>query len=103
MNRILEVLKHQGRTQKWLSSKIGKSYNMINSYVKNRRQPSLKTLFKIAETLEVKPHKLISGSEDRKLLSNFMTFAINLEREPEHSTAKLIIDKYLEQQKQVKS
>ena len=39
MNRIKEVLEKQGRSQKWLAAQIGKSYNMVNSYVQNRRQP----------------------------------------------------------------
>ena len=31
------------------SMKLGKSYNMVNSYVQNRRQPSIECLFEIAE------------------------------------------------------
>lgn len=63
MNRIAEVLKEKGIKQTWLADKIGKSYNMTNSYIRNRRQPSIKVLFKIGEALKVKPHMLIKGSE----------------------------------------
>ncbi len=63
MNRISEVLKEKGIKQNWLAEKIGKSYNMTNSYVCNRRQPSIETLFDIAKALKVKPHTLIKGSE----------------------------------------
>ena len=41
MNRIKEVLEEQGRSQKWLATQIGKSYNMVNAYVQNRQQPRL--------------------------------------------------------------
>ena len=60
MNRIKEVLEEKGLTQTWLSEKLGKSYNMVNSYVQNRRQPSLEILFKIAKLLKVSPKELIN-------------------------------------------
>jgi putative transcriptional regulator len=59
MNRIKEVLDEKGRTQIWLAEKLGKSYNMVNSYAKNRRQPSIEILFKIAQILEVNPKDLL--------------------------------------------
>ena len=59
MNRIKEVLEDQGRSQKWLAGKLGKSYNMVNAYVQNRQQPRLEVLFEIAEILEVKPKELL--------------------------------------------
>ena len=59
MNRIKEVLEDQGRSQKWLAGKLGKSYNMVNSYVQNRQQPRLEVLFEIAEILEVNPKELL--------------------------------------------
>lgn len=59
MNRIKEVLEEKGIKQTWLAEKLGKSYNMVNSYVQNRQQPRLEVLFEIAEILEVKPQDLI--------------------------------------------
>ena len=53
MNRIKAVLEEKGIKQKWLSEKLGKSYNMTNSYVQNRSQPSLEDLNKIADILQV--------------------------------------------------
>lgn len=64
MNRIKEVLEQKGIKQIWLSEQLGKSYNMVNSYVQNRRQPSLETLFEIAKTLNVEPKELIGTEED---------------------------------------
>ncbi len=59
MNRIKEVLETKELTQMWLSKELGKSYNMVNSYVQNRRQPSIEILFKIAKILDVKPQDLL--------------------------------------------
>jgi len=53
MNRIKAILDEKGVKQTWLAEKLQKSYNMVNSYVKNRRQPSLDDLFRIAEILGV--------------------------------------------------
>ncbi len=59
MNRIKEVLEQKGIKQIWLSEQLGKSYNMVNSYVQNRRQPSIEDLYKIAEILNVNPKDLL--------------------------------------------
>jgi putative transcriptional regulator len=59
MNRIKEVLEEKGIKQTWLAEKLGKSYNMVNSYVQNRRQPSLELLNHIAEILSIDVKDLI--------------------------------------------
>ena len=59
MNRIKEVLEEKGIKQIWLAEQLGKSYNMVNSYVQNRRQPSLETLFEISKILKVEVKTLI--------------------------------------------
>lgn len=59
MNRIKEVLELKGIKQIWLAEQLGKSYNMVNSYAKNRRQPSLEDLYKIAEILNVEIDELL--------------------------------------------
>lgn len=59
MNRIKEVLEKKGIKQIWLSEQLGKSYNMVNSYAQNRRQPSLEDLYKIAKILEVEINELL--------------------------------------------
>ena len=60
MNRIKEVLEEKGIKQIWLAEKLGKSYNMVNGYVQNRRQPSLEDLYKIAEILDVEVEELLN-------------------------------------------
>ncbi len=59
MNRIKEVLKEKGIKQKWLAEKLNKSYNMVNSYVQNRKQPRLEVLYAIAEILDVEVKDLL--------------------------------------------
>lgn len=66
MNRIKEVLREKGIKQKWLAEKLGKSYNMVNSYVQNRKQPRLEVLYKIAEILQVNVKDLLVDNENIK-------------------------------------
>jgi len=61
MNRIKEVLEQNGIKQVWLAEKLDKSFNMVNAYVQNRRQPSLKNIFKIAEILKVPAKDLLAN------------------------------------------
>lgn len=65
MNRIKEVLEKKGIKQIWLADQLGKSYNMVNSYAKNRRQPSLEDLYRIAEILDVDVKELIVSNKSR--------------------------------------
>lgn len=60
MNRIKEVLEEKGIKQKWLAEKLGKSYNMVNSYIQNRQQPRVEILFEIARILDVEPKELLT-------------------------------------------
>jgi putative transcriptional regulator len=64
MNRIKEVLEEKGIKQTWLAAKLEKSYNMVNSYVQNRRQPSLPDLNRIAKILDIDVKELIQSSKD---------------------------------------
>jgi len=46
-----------------LAEKLGKSYNMVNSYVQNRRQPSIECLYEITEILKVSAKELLVEHE----------------------------------------
>jgi len=59
MNRIKEILEEKGIKQTWLAERLQKSYNMVNSYVCNRRQPSVEDLYKIAAILDVSVKDLL--------------------------------------------
>ena len=63
MNRIKEVLEEKGIKQIWLAEKLGKSYNMVNSYAQNRRQPSIECLYEIAEILNIEAKELLTDRE----------------------------------------
>lgn len=62
-NRIKEVLEEKGIKQIWLAEKLGKSFCIVNSYVCNRRQPSLDVLFEIANILHDASLSLAFASE----------------------------------------
>lgn len=63
MNRIKEVLEEKGIKQTWLAEKLDKSYNMVNGYVQNRKQPRLEVLNDIAEILDIDVKELIVSSK----------------------------------------
>ena len=65
MNRIKEVLDRKGIKQTWLAEQLGKSYNMVNSYVQNRQQPRLEILNEIAKILDVDVVELIVSSKKK--------------------------------------
>lgn len=65
MNRIKEVLEKKGIKQIWLAEQLGKSYNMVNSYAQNRRQPSLEDLYKIADILQVDINELLISNKNK--------------------------------------
>lgn len=67
MNRIKEVLEQKGIKQVWLAERLGKSYNMVNSYVQNRRQPSLDILNQIAEILDLDVKELIVSNKKKQI------------------------------------
>lgn len=63
MNCIKEVLENQGRSQRWLADKLGKSYNMVNAYVQNRQQPRIEILYEIADLLAVDVKDLLVSNK----------------------------------------
>ena len=59
MNRIKEVLREKGISQTWLAKKLDKSYNTVNEYARNVRQPSIEDLYRIAKVLGVNAKDLL--------------------------------------------
>ena len=66
MNRIKEILKDKGISQTWLAEKMDKSYPTINEYARNKRQPSLEDLYKIAKILNIEVSELLVKNDDIK-------------------------------------
>ena len=76
MNRIKEVLEERGIKQTWLAERLGKSFCIVNSYVCNRRQPSLEVLFEIAKILNVDPKDLIDNNTSNNTQTNKSNFDV---------------------------
>jgi transcriptional regulator with XRE-family HTH domain len=66
MNLIKEALQEKGLTQVWLAEQLGKSFKMVNAYACNRKQPSLETLFRIADLLDVDVADLLVAKKNLK-------------------------------------
>lgn len=62
-NRIKIVLLEQEKTNIWLAEKIGVSSTAVSKWCTNRNQPTVETLFKIADALEVDVKDLLLPSK----------------------------------------
>ena len=62
LNRLKVVLVEKKRTAKWLSQELGKDAATISKWNSNTTQPSLDTLRKIADLLEVDVRELLIPS-----------------------------------------
>lgn len=63
INRLKEILIEQGRSGKWLAMQLGKDPATVSQWCTNRVQPSLETIDKIAELLNVNRKDLIKDSK----------------------------------------
>ncbi len=64
MNRIRIVLAELNKKNKWLADKLGKNQATVSQWCNNARQPSVETLFDIAEALDVNVRKLLVPTKD---------------------------------------
>ena len=58
-NRIKIVLLEQEKSNLWLANELGVSATAVSKWCTNRNQPTVETLFKIAEVLEVEVCELL--------------------------------------------
>ena len=63
LNRLKVVLVEQHKTAKWLAEQMGKDPATISKWCTNKAQPSLETIKKIAEILQVKMSDLVSNEQ----------------------------------------
>ena len=63
INRLKLVLVEKKRTGVWLAQELGVSPVTISKWCSNITQPSLSTLSKIADLLEIDPTVLLNGKE----------------------------------------
>lgn len=59
INRIKVMLVEKKRTNKWLAEQLGKDPATVSKWCTNTSQPTLETLLKIAELLEVSYTELV--------------------------------------------
>lgn len=59
INRIKVMLVEKKRTNKWLAEQLGKDPATVSKWCTNTIQPSLDTLLKIAELLDVQIQGLV--------------------------------------------
>ena len=60
LNRLKEVLDDKKLSAYWLAKEMEMAYSQVHGYVNNNHQPSLETLYKIAETLKIDPCSLLA-------------------------------------------
>lgn len=58
-NRIKVVLVEEGRTNRWLAEKVGKTEATVSRWCTNEMQPSLETLYEIADMLKIDVRDLL--------------------------------------------
>ena len=63
INRLNLVLVEKKRTGVWLAQELGVSPVTISKWCSNITQPSLLTLSRIADLLEIDPRVLLNGKE----------------------------------------
>ena len=59
LNRIKVMLGEKKRSNKWLAEQLGKDPATVSKWCTNTSQPTLETLLKIAELLEVNYTELV--------------------------------------------
>lgn len=63
INRIKVMLVEKKRTNKWLAEQLGKDPATVSKWCTNTIQPSLDTLLRIAELLDVQIQELLRMPE----------------------------------------
>jgi transcriptional regulator with XRE-family HTH domain len=62
-NRIKAVLAEQGKTNNWLAETLGKNRTTVSKWCTNQMQPTVETLFEIAEALDVDVRELLVSTK----------------------------------------
>lgn len=60
-------IEKKGMSQTELSIRLGKSFNMVNLYVTNKHQPSLPTLYQIADILNMDVRNLLVPNKKQNI------------------------------------
>ncbi|MDE6392840.1 MAG: helix-turn-helix transcriptional regulator [Muribaculaceae bacterium] len=63
INRIKVALVENGKTDKWLAAQVGKNEATVSRWCSNKMQPSLDTLVRISELLDIDVKDLIVSNK----------------------------------------
>ncbi len=62
LNRIKSVLAEKGKTNLWLAEQLGNNKSTVSKWCTNDQQPTLETLFEIADVLKVDVRDLLNST-----------------------------------------
>jgi transcriptional regulator with XRE-family HTH domain len=62
-NRIKAVLAEKGKTNTWLAEVLDKNKNTISKWCTNQMQPTIESLFQVAEALDVDVRELLVSNK----------------------------------------
>jgi putative transcriptional regulator len=62
-NRIKAVLAEKGKTNNWLAEALAKNRTTVSKWCTNQMQPTVETLFEIAEALDVDVRELLVSTK----------------------------------------
>ncbi|MGE0568007.1 MAG: helix-turn-helix transcriptional regulator [Bacteroidia bacterium] len=65
-NRIKVVLAENKKTNNWLAEVLGKNRTTVSKWCRNAMQPTLETLFEIAEVLQCDVRELLVSTKNKK-------------------------------------
>jgi putative transcriptional regulator len=64
-NRIKAVLAEKGKSNIWLADKIQVHQTTVSKWCQNEMQPTMETLFSIAEALDVDARELLVSTKQK--------------------------------------
>lgn len=62
-NRIKAVLAERGKTNLWLAERLGKNRTTVSKWCTNDMQPTMESLFKIADVLDIDVRDLLVSTK----------------------------------------
>jgi putative transcriptional regulator len=62
-NRIKAVLAEKEKTNNWLAQELGKNRTTVSKWCTNQMQPTMETLFEIAEVLDIDVRELLVSTK----------------------------------------
>ena len=63
INRIKSILVEKNRTNKWLALTLRKNESTVSRWCTNENQPSLETLYQIAQVLDIDIRLLLNKTK----------------------------------------